>query len=344
MARKIKFHELVTKVQTGKINSDDLQDYFVVQPHPTRPFDFVIGLNPRNVDVSNMERAALHASPILHDASVGLDQQPTRPVKTKRTRTMVAEGDSWFRLPKIDPIVPPTLIDRLQDKYAIINLAHWGDTFRDIILAGEFWSYITPGADGKYGADVLLFSAGGNDILGGGEFWRMINLFDVDHQAPGQAGYYLTAEFHANLELVIGFYDSLIQQIMNRAPKVVILGHGYDYAVPVRGGNWLYAPFVRQGFDPDIRDPKLCAAIVRLIIDAFNNKLAVLEQRYPANFKYVDLRGTLKSGDWWDELHPTGAGSRKTAAKFAAAINALPAADDVTPPVVAVHPRLPEAA
>jgi hypothetical protein len=45
-----------------------------------------------------------------------------------------------------------------------------------MILAGEFWPYLTSGQ-----SDVVLFSGGGNDILGGGELWRYLNLFDVDH-------------------------------------------------------------------------------------------------------------------------------------------------------------------
>jgi hypothetical protein len=65
------------------------------------------------------------------------------------------------------------------------------------------------------------------------------------------------------------------------------------------------------------------------MIDLFNNRLKAFEQSHYKNFKYVDLRGSIKKDEWYDELHPFDVGAKKTAAKYAAAIQALPASTEV---------------
>ena len=46
--------------------------------------------------------------------------------KYKRKFPIIAEGDLWFKLPSLHPLVPWTLIDFLKQKYPVTNLAHWG--------------------------------------------------------------------------------------------------------------------------------------------------------------------------------------------------------------------------
>ena len=122
-----------------------------------------------------------------------------------------------------------------------------------------------------------------------------------------------------------------------------MVGHGYDYVIPRDGGPWLGGPFNCQGLDM-IDRPKLCQAIIDILIHAFNSRLKALQTRHPKNFRYVDLRGTVKPGEWWDELHPKDAGAKKTAAEFAAVIEALPASGTLSPSLVATHGRLSRAA
>jgi hypothetical protein len=218
--------------------------------------------------------------------------------------------------------VPRTLIDFLQPQFSTVNLAHWGDALADIILKGQFWPYLQSGS-----SDVFLFSGGGNDVLGGGELWRFLELFDIDHARPKDAPYYLNQDFYDNLNVIISSYERLINAIKLRAPHVVMLGHGYDYAIPRINGPWLGGPMTRQRIDP-IDHAELGEAIVRLIIDTFNNRLQALEQMHSKNFKYVDLRATIKRREWWDELHPFDVAAKKTAAIYASAIRALPASSE----------------
>jgi lysophospholipase L1-like esterase len=330
---KTPLHVVVEKIQSGQIKESEASKFFSVAPNPQKPFDFNIGINPSAVDTTNAPSAAALAAPLLRDAGIALDLKrltPKTPASFKRKLPLIAEGDSWFKLPDAGPITPHALITFLQAKYSTVNIAHWGDTLDDMIMKGQFWPFLQSGD-----SDVLLFSGGGNDILGGGMLWHFLDEFDVDHAKPSDAPFYLNRNFFDNLDLVMSNYDGLIKQIKARTPNVIMLGHGYDYTIPRPDGPWLGGPMTRQGFNP-IDKSDLCEALVAAMIDAFNNRLGALEMAHPDNFKYVDLRGTIKRNEWWDELHPLEAGAKKTAAKFVAALAALPASTDaVTSPFVA---------
>ena len=331
-AGKTSFHAVVEKVQSGSISDKELADYFVAQPNPRQPFDFAIGINRAAVDLGGVEKSARLADALVHDTSIGRDRKiraATPPKAYQRKTPLVAEGDSWFRLPQV--IMPPTLVDLLQETsgYPIDNMAHWGDTLGDMILTGQFWPALISGR-----ADTFLFSGGGNDVLGGeGGVARFLNLFDVDHTKPSDAPYYLKAEFYDNLKSIVQNYETLIQRVHVRAPGVIMLGHGYDYAIPQVSGPWIGNGMMYVGLDPTFY-ADLCQAIVRIMIDAFNNALAAFAATY-SNYRYVDLRGTIGKKEWHDELHPTAAGAAKTAARFDAVLRKLPESGAFSAPLIA---------
>jgi lysophospholipase L1-like esterase len=331
-AGKTPFHTVVEKVQRGTISDKEFSNYFVAQPNPRQPFDFTIGINSAAVDLQGVEQSSKFADALVHDASIGRDPQiraAAPPKGFQRKTPVVAEGDSWFRLPHV--IMPPTLIDVLQQTYGypIDNMAHWGDTLAEIILAGQFWPPLVSGQ-----ADTFLFSAGGNDLLGGdGGIARFLNLFDVDHAKPSDAAYYIKPEFYSNLKLLMQNYESLIQRVHVRAPDVIMLGHGYDHAIPRSSGPWIGNGMMFVGLDPTFQ-PDLCQAIVRIMIDALNSALAAFATTY-SNYRYVDLRGAIGKNQWHDELHPTAAGAAKTAARFDAALRKLPKSGTFTAPLIA---------
>jgi hypothetical protein len=333
-AGKTPFHAVVEKIQRGSISDKDFSNFFVAQPNPRQPFDFTVGLNSAAVDLRGVEKSGKLADALVHDASIGRDRQiraAAPPKGFQRKTPIVAEGDSWFRLPQV--IMPPTLIDILQATYGypIDNMAHWGDTLAEMILAGQFWPSLVSGR-----ADTFLFSGGGNDVLGGeGGVARFLNLFDVDHAKPSDAAYYIKPEFYANLKLIAQNYESLIQRVHLRAPEVIMLGHGYDYAIPRSSGPWIGNGMMFVGLDPTFR-ADLCQAIVRIMIDAFNNVLAGFATTY-SNFRYVDLRGAIGKNQWRDELHPTTAGAANTAARYDVALRKLPKSGAFTAPLIASH-------
>jgi hypothetical protein len=332
IAGKIPFHALVQKVQRGTISDKDFSNYFVAQPNPRQPFDFNVGINSGAVDLQGVEKTGKFADALVHDASIGRDRQiraASPPKGFQRKLPIIAEGDSWFRLPPV--IMPPTLVDVLQQRYgySVDNMAHWGDTLADMILVGQFWPPLISGQ-----SDTFLFSGGGNDVLGGdGGIARFLNLFDVDHDKPSDAPYYIKQEFYDNLKLIVGNYESLIQRVHVRAPNVIMLGHGYDYSLPRSGGPWIGNGMSFVGLDPTFRAP-LCRSIMRIMIDAFNNALAGFANVY-SNYRYIDLRGVIGKNEWHDELHPTTDGAAKTAARFDAALRALPKSDAFVAPLIA---------
>ena len=331
---KTPFHTVVEKIQRGTISDTEFSNYFIAQPNPRQPFDFTIGINRAAVDLQGVEKSGKLADALVHDASIGRDQRiraAAPPKGFQRKTPIVAEGDSWFRLPHL--IMPPTLVDVLQETYGypIDNMAHWGDTLSDMILAGQFWPPLVSGQ-----ADTFLFSAGGNDVLGGaGGIARFLNLFDVGHTHPSDAAYYIKPEFYGNLKLIVQNYESLIQRVHVRAPNVITLGHGYDYVIPRSEGPWIGNGMMFVGLDPIFR-PDLCQAIVRILIDAFNSALAGLATTY-SNYRHVDLRGAIGKNEWRDELHPTAAGAAKTASRFDVALRELPKTGAFTAPLIASH-------
>jgi hypothetical protein len=329
---KTPFHAVVQKVQRGTISDKDFSNFFVAQPNPRQPFDFTIGINRNTVDIEGIGKSAKFADALVHDASIGRDQKiraAAPPKDFQRKTPIVAEGDSWFRLPPL--IMPPTLVDILQQDYGypIDNMAHWGDTLAQMIQAGQFWPPLIAGT-----ADTFMFSAGGNDVLGGdGGIARFLNLFDVGHSQPSDAAYYIKQDFYDNLKLILQSYESLIQRVHVRAPDVIMLGHGYDYVIPRVSGPWIGNGMLYVGLDPTFQ-AALCQAIIRIMIDAFNKALAGFAATY-SNYRYVDLRGAIGRDEWRDELHPIEAGAAKTAARFDAALRQLPKSGTFSAPLVA---------
>jgi hypothetical protein len=205
------------------------------------------------------------------------------------------------------------MIDFLGETYPVNNLAHWGDTLASMIATGEYLAVLRAGM-----VECLLFSGGGNDLLGD-DLERCLNLYDNQHSSPADASYYLTEFFYSRLADIEQLYSGLISQVAVLSPRTRIFVHGYDYAVPKENGIYLGVHFQRRGLHP--RDHgSLCSAIVRLMIDLFNDRLAFLALHHPM-FHHVDLRGTVHANEWFDaELHAKESATRRMSAKLSQAI------------------------
>jgi hypothetical protein len=206
------------------------------------------------------------------------------------------------------------MITHLQRRYPINNLAHQGDTLEEIVGAGEYLSWLQAKPPK---VRFLLFSAGGNDFLGEA-LGSCLNLFDPDHTDPSQAAYYLTPEFDRILRNCDALYRFLAGQVRTVSPQTKLVVHGYDYVNPWPNGIFLGKRMQERGLEPHWhRD--LCRAIIHLMIDRFNMVLKNLANFLP-NFIYVDLRGTLRPNDFFDEIHPKSAKAELLARKIARAL------------------------
>jgi hypothetical protein len=322
MVKQISLPQLIERIQKRTLTEREARDYFLIEPNVRRPFDFRTYLNPKTVDVQNFEALAKDADAII-SSYVPPATARRRPVARRAAAAahrIVAEGDSWFKLPFF---YPKSCIDMMQASgRPVINLARWGDELDEMLAESTFWPYVDSGYD------ILLFSGGGNDVLGDGSLASFLNLYDPHHNKPSDASYYVNKAFYDNLDLIMSNLESgLIVPLKNRRKGTKLIMHGYDYAIPRPNGPWLGGPMMYQGLHP-VDHKLLCRAIIQLMIDAFNLRLESLAAKYSDVFVHVDLRGTIKEHEWVDELHGKDAAARKIAARFAAVVDAMRTAPD----------------
>lgn len=251
-----------------------------------------------------------------------------------RARRLLVEGDSWFTYGHF-MWVGKTLAAKLSE-YATINLvsvANPGAELEDLVKQhNRDWGLANnPTWLKGQTYDAVLFSGGGNDIVGT-ELKNYLhrktsarsgtNL--INQSALNRALDWMGARYHELRATVDAFV------LPSGSGKVPIITHGYDYAFPsgqgleligglLTVGPWILPNFVEKGID----DTAEQLVILNELVDRFNALLNDLQRgqtRKIEAFHYVDLRNTLRKTDWADELHPTAAGRDRLAAKLRAEI------------------------
>jgi hypothetical protein len=299
MPRKISYLSLVQKVLTETITLPEAELYFKTDEARPRGLAPGIAIDEANVDVAGVERIARENAQELgaQAGKVALEDEFNKTRSPSPNGTIVAEGDSWFSLP---PWYQRTLMSHLQLSYPINNVAHMGDTLEDMMIQGQYLPYLQTGR-----VKFLLFSGGGNDFLG--SLTACLNLFDVDHADPSDAPYYLTPFFDQSLKRIDQLYRFLAGQVHQISPNTNLIVHGYDYATPFANGVFLGKQMEGQGLYPAWRKA-LCDAIIKLMIDRYNEEVLKPLSGFLPNFRYLDLRGKLiRQVEFFDEIHPRSA-------------------------------------
>lgn len=243
---------------------------------------------------------------------------------------LLAEGDSWFSFGHL-MWFGKTLIEKLNDYKTvnIVSVANPGAELESIVLPqNRDWGLANnPDWLKKERYDALLFSGGGNDIVG-------TELKNYLHKkTPSRSGVQLIKKtvFRAALQNMKSQYQQLRLTVdaafdSPGTGKVPIITHGYDYAHPsgqgfemlgglVTLGPWILPHFIEKQID-DLDEQ---VEIINELVDQFNELLTELQDNQSNGieaFHHVDLRGTLLRQDWADELHPTATGRNKLAAKL----------------------------
>lgn len=225
---------------------------------------------------------------------------------------IIADGDSWFDFPRW-LLTGGGIPSHLEDLTGldIENLAKAGDATQEMLSLGQRQKLEAA----LHGADVLLFSGGGNDIAGR----QLVTLLN-DNRDGDVLKAIAWDRLDAALDLTMAMYDDLAEMRDAIAPKCVIVTHEYDFAIPRdRGILWL-GPWIKPSLEycgwKKSADQQ---TIVKLLLHEFALRLRNWDAK---NHVHVLTQGTLLRCDWHDEMHPNRAGFRKVAMKFADALRA----------------------
>ncbi len=258
----------------------------------------------------------------------GKIEDPGTPIQRYRKKLksgavgFLTEGDSWFAFPKwLRTNIIELLYEYNNPHAGWYRLQSNGDEARKMLAGKQREKLIKVLSDERNHFDGILFSGGGNDIVGrgilpllnhwkDGMHWReCINMNNFDNR----------------LSEIEGAYRELVDIRNTHHKKAVIFTHAYDYAIPankpIRVLFFKIGPWIQKYMEKNrgIRDANTQAKIIHHMLTRLGDIILKLEQQY-SKVTYVRTQGTLKAGDWKDEIHPSGPGFVKIAKKFQEAL------------------------
>lgn len=307
---KITLDELNRRIADPKVREADLAPFFLTDESRSGAFDPALTLNPATVAVPTAAEARARGDVLLAGANSFARLRRRMAFEAKIGAgydgpILVSEGDSWFQY----PLKLVDVIDHLSETFAVRSLDAAGDTLQNMFAEKEYLPVI-----GDVRASMFLFSAGGNDVLGGGNLKEHLRPFDpalepADHILPS---------YREILDNAISLYDRIFRSVEEAYPGLVTLCHGYDKPVP-NDGKWLGRPMKERG----ITDPAFQKRITDRMVDIFNGRLKLLADQF-SHVVHLDLRDVVGPDPkrWDDELHPTSAAFGDVAARFRAEIEA----------------------
>ncbi|MEM6708787.1 MAG: hypothetical protein AAF648_08380 [Pseudomonadota bacterium] len=242
---------------------------------------------------------------------------------------ILVEGDSWFAYPRPNIVAGPAsnivsnLLEPLRPTRLInaLCLASNGHTLNQIVDRGQL-ARLTR-IFKRYGEqmDLMLLSAGGNDVIGGKELKGLLRDYEPGFTARDCID---ASAWEARLARLRRDLETILKLQIRFAPQMPILTHTYDVAEPtsrkgrllfglVRTGPWMW-PVMN---DKNIPEGALRRQIVQELLNDFRNQLLQIWAQYPDSLLVVDTIGTLSPNDlddWADEIHPTPQGFKRVAA------------------------------
>jgi len=239
---------------------------------------------------------------------------------------IIADGDSWFDYPWFMG-TNGGLVDHLEKILGlpIINYAHAGDATVTAmgLKKSKRLESILPGAD------ILLFSGGGDDIAGD-QFCIWLNQ-NTDGDIKKAINW---NRLGAILNLIIADYEDLTDIRDRLAPNCYIVTHSYDFPVASKLGVGVLfgalGPWLKPGLDycgwTDEDDQVL---IVKMVLQEFQTRLSAFAAQN-RNHIHINTQGTLGPDDWDNEIHANDSGWTKLAQVVNTGL--LPLFDKLPPP------------
>jgi len=220
---------------------------------------------------------------------------------------LLVEGDSWFAIPTAKNIIKQ--INKIGD-FHILSLASSGDEAMEMMTWDQKKKIhqLLLDEDSEYKFKALLFSGGGNDIVGP-EMWHLFNEYK-----PGMsvAECFNQDMLDVKITQIKSAYRELINIRNNLKPDLPIITHTYDKARPSgKGARFLgikvAGPWMKPSLDDREIPVDLHQGIVDHLLETLRDTLVGLQNQY-ANFYVVNSYGVISSDQWGDELHPNSDG------------------------------------
>ena len=229
---------------------------------------------------------------------------------------ILAEGDSWFAYPrrylafgKASNVVHH--LARRKD-FIIYGTASNGDEVVSM-LSGEQKHALMKRLQAHH-FDYLLFSGGGNDIVGRFDLDYFVRPFRPDASNQESID---TARLEAKLLQLSATYEELIYRlaVFSKNKAIRLVTHTYDFPKPSKKGfelfdvfpigeSWMYPIFRSLGY----RDVEQMRDIMVILLRAFKSTLLTLQIKHPERLTVVDTQGLLGDKQWRNEIHPSSSG------------------------------------
>ena len=240
---------------------------------------------------------------------------------------IVAEGDSWFAYPRKWILFGAdiNIIHHLEDKIEntgtvnLLRLASNGDEAVDMTSGKQFKNLYKILKKNKEHIRMLLFSGGGNDIVGKNDMLPLLNEYSGGMSFLDCIN---LPRFEEKMQAIILSYRRLISLCEDIIPEAKIITHTYDIAKPwdqgaeffwglIKTKPWVYPYMVRRGIPNDLHLP-----ILEHMLTNFGARLMDLAGSADVHGRLVvvNTQGTLSPGstqDWLNEIHPTKSGFKK---------------------------------
>lgn len=237
---------------------------------------------------------------------------------------LLAEGDSWFAYPPQGLFSgPPNIISWLKrdEQLQIESSSSNGDEALSMLTGKQKFSLLERLHNERY--DGILFSGGGNDLVGRYDF----DFFLRDKRETGLGGVQLINEprFQRRLTNVTNAYQDLIDLTadfgVNRG--LPIITHTYDLVLPSDEGTdayWFFndvaGPWLKPYLDArNITDRDEQVVIIESMFKRFGDALVALGKKNP-RLHVVETQGTLQAHHWRDEIHASSEGFKLIAEKL----------------------------
>jgi len=267
------------------------------------------GANSATSDLPELE-ATPGLKGVLFRKAAALDnlirnRRQFEPYRNTNATKIVAQGDSWFAFPFVEP---RDVSENLADLLPVYSLGCPGDDVSDMSSGRKLGDLIAALKDTD--ADIVALSGGGNELIGD-DFPTVLNTTGTPRSATD---FIEPARLRAKIASVVNGFEVILGELVATKPDVQICAHGYDYPFPRRDEGTFLGPVLDDLNIPERYWHGICAHI----IDQFDEALTALSRRHPQNFFRVDLRGVAGNdvANWADEIHLNSETAKLAAGKF----------------------------